>query len=288
MKYFAKYILTLFLLLQYTAQGQSNSEVTLPLTDVVKMKSKYGQEYEIYISLPPEYNASEDTFPVVYILDGDLTFGIAYNTRVLMSFGKEIPPLILVGISYSEDFENIHNNRFRDFTPTKWPAQKIFEISGVNHVHDSGGADQFLDFLVAEVKNHLNTNYRVNTDSETLVGLSLSGLFATYVALKHTKNFDKYLISSPSLWWYDGPLPKMESIKLKENEKPISIYTAIGSEESFQVMLLKWVELTSYFSQNKPEGIIFTSEMLYEETHVTNFNRALPRGLKTLFNNHKQ
>lgn len=207
MKCLARNLLILSLLLRYSVNGQSNSEVTLPLTTMTQMKSTYGQEYEIYISLPPEYNTSEDAFPVVYLLDGDLTFGLAYNTRTLMTFGKEIPPMILVGISYSDDFQNIHKNRFRDFTPTKWPSEKIFEISGINNVDESGGADQFLDFLVTEVKKYVNTHYRIDTSSETLVGLSLSGLFATHTAMNHTELFDNYLISSPSLWWYNGQLP---------------------------------------------------------------------------------
>ncbi|NAY92187.1 hypothetical protein GTQ34_09670 [Muricauda sp. JGD-17] len=288
MKCLVVILLTLGLPFQQIVNGQSNREVTLPLTELIQMESKYGQEYEIYLSLPPEYHTSEDAFPVVYLLDGDLSFGLAYNTRILMAFGGEIPPMILVGISYSEDFKNIHGNRFRDFTPTKWPAQKIFEVTGTKDIDESGGADQFLDFLVNDIKQSITENYRVDTNSETLVGLSLSGLFVTHVVMKHPASFDNYLISSPSLWWYNGQLPTIENMEFKENQNPISIYTAIGSEEPFRAMVLNWVEFTNYFNKTNPEGIDFVSEVLYGETHVTTFNRALPRGLQVLFKNYRK
>ncbi len=133
--------------------SQTVEEVSLPLTSKVEIKSDYGVEYVIYISLPPEYLNSDKTFPVIYVLDGDLTFGIAYNSRVLMSYGKEIPEAILVGLAYKEGFENIHNNRLRDFTPTVWSEEQIEKFTGVSGIKNSGGADAFLNFLEDSVKN---------------------------------------------------------------------------------------------------------------------------------------
>ena len=62
----------LFVQIQGQIFSQVDKEAPLPLTTKVELKSDYGQEYNIYLSLPAEYKDSKDSFPVVYIMDADL------------------------------------------------------------------------------------------------------------------------------------------------------------------------------------------------------------------------
>ncbi|PWL40418.1 hypothetical protein DKG77_06280 [Flagellimonas aquimarina] len=271
-----KYCLLLVLILGNSkAICQTLHEVSLPLTSKIEMKSNYGAEYSVYISLPAEYLNSDKTYPVIYTMDGDLTFGIVYNSRVLMSFGREIPEVILVGLAYKEGFENIHSNRLRDLTPTKWPEVQIEKFTGISGIENSGGADNFLNFLEDCVKKYINDNYRANKNDETLVGYSLSGLFATYVASKKEPYFNKYLIASPSLWWFGSSLPVFS-----DTNKGLPMYWSVGSQENQETMVKPWKKLTS---ELKSVGFLINPEILADEGHVTAFNSAFHRGIKYLF-----
>ncbi len=255
--------------------SQTVEEVSLPLTSKVEIKSDYGVEYVIYISLPPEYLNSDKTFPVVYVLDGDLTFGIAYNSRVLMSYGKEIPEVILVGLAYKEGFESIHNNRLRDFTPTAWSEEQIEKFTGVSGIKNSGGADSFLNFLEDSVKKYINSNFRVDQNNQTLVGYSLSGLFAVHVANKKESYFNNYLIASPSLWWFGPSLPDFS-----KSSNASQLYWSVGSLENPEAMVNPWKKMTSVLELS---NFAIQSEILEKEGHVTAFNSAFTRGIKFLF-----
>ncbi|WP_411032050.1 alpha/beta hydrolase [Spongiimicrobium sp. 3-5] len=280
MEVLTRLLVIIFSLFIFQSYSQPKTGVTLPQTSQITLSSEYGQEYKIYISLPPGYDDSNKSYPVIYVLDADLTFGIVYNTRVLMSYGEEIPEVILVGIAYKEGFENIHNRRFRDFTPTRRNENEIEQLTGIRGINNSGGAHNFLDFIQHTVKNYIQNSLRINTNDETLVGYSLSGLFATYVASLEEKHFNKYLIASPSLWWFGEDLPSFSL-----TDTGLQIYLSIGSKENPDAMLNPWKKIQS---QLKSANIKIYSEILDKDTHVTAFNKAFPNGIRTLFNDKMQ
>ncbi len=55
-----------------------------------------------------------------------------------------------------------------------------------------------------ELIPYVNRAYRVDPDDKTIMGLSFSGLFPTYLLFTETDLFEHYVIVSPSLWWDDG------------------------------------------------------------------------------------
>jgi enterochelin esterase-like enzyme len=51
------------------------TEVIVPRTETIRLHSSAGdRDYNIYIALPDDYSFSPVAYPVVYLLDGDLTF----------------------------------------------------------------------------------------------------------------------------------------------------------------------------------------------------------------------
>ncbi|MCB0733027.1 MAG: alpha/beta hydrolase [Bacteroidetes bacterium] len=77
-----------------------------------------------------------------------------------------------------------------------------------------GYADSFLSFLTTDVVSYLNSRFKPS--SKTLIGHSLSGLFATYAYLTKPELFDHYIIISPSYWVnqyaaLELPLPKPDT-----------------------------------------------------------------------------
>jgi len=81
----------------------SGTEATISLTEVKTLHSSaVGRDYRIFVALPLSYSRrTSETYPVVYLLDGDLWFGAVTDpTRFLQWGGKELPELIIVGIGY--------------------------------------------------------------------------------------------------------------------------------------------------------------------------------------------
>ena len=47
-------------------------------------------DYYIYISLPDDYGSSSKSYPVLYLLDGDMSFGMATSIARYLQFGNNI------------------------------------------------------------------------------------------------------------------------------------------------------------------------------------------------------
>src|SRR5512136_2430684 len=56
--------------------------------------------FHIFISLPNSYKVSDKKYPVLYVLDGDVAFGMAVSISRYLEIGENIPELIVVGIGY--------------------------------------------------------------------------------------------------------------------------------------------------------------------------------------------
>ena len=166
------------------------------MIEVYSFKSEYiDYERDIYIYLPPGYDEDEDkTYPVFYMQDGQNIFseyaesGMSWNMDItateLIEEGS-IEEIIIVGIS---------NSHWRDDEYTPTPDEN--EGTG-------GYGDLYLDFLINEVKEYIDDNYRVNPFREdtAIGGSSLGGLLALYAAMSYPEIFGKIAALSPSIWW---------------------------------------------------------------------------------------
>src|SRR6266545_930492 len=96
---------------------KSYPEVTVFRSEARSLVSSIvGQEYRVPVWLPPGYAESERSFPVLYLLDANISFGIAADVLTLL-VGREIPEIIVVGIGYPSLAEWV-KLRLRDLHPT--------------------------------------------------------------------------------------------------------------------------------------------------------------------------
>jgi len=47
-------------------------------------------DFYLYVSLPDDYDQSDKKYPVLYLLDGDVTFGMATSIARYLQFGNTI------------------------------------------------------------------------------------------------------------------------------------------------------------------------------------------------------
>src|SRR5512137_805842 len=92
---------------------------SIPETQVIYLRSTIvGDEFKITVALPPGYDTTKSSFPVLYAVDANLGFAsLTQITRTMEQPGiEELPGILLVGIGYPVD-SLWDRNRSRDLSP---------------------------------------------------------------------------------------------------------------------------------------------------------------------------
>ncbi len=196
-----------------------------------------GDDRAIYAYLPASYAENTDaTYPVVYMHDGQnlwaalpqLAFSGTWNVDTAFDTASQLgacssttaagwgaqplggtastctgdsdcaagqgcvtfPEAIVIGVANNE-------NRVLDYTPTVDPSEADAGLG------PQGGADQYLQMLVQELKPQIDGMLRTRPDvgSTAMAGSSLGGLVTAYAGLKRPDVFSRIAALSPSSWW---------------------------------------------------------------------------------------
>jgi predicted alpha/beta superfamily hydrolase len=257
-----------------------------------------GDTFEITVLEPfPGAATSGRQFPALYVLDGWVTLDIVAGTKRLYDIfsGGDIPPTYIVGISYADP--DVGARRFRDFTPTEaaLPAGLVHSTA-----HGLGGAPSFLEFLCGEIIPALEARYSLAPAERSLLGYSLSGLFAAYVLFHRPEIFSRYLIISPSLWWDEASILKDEAAWAASHTDLGAKVLLIGGESEEEPgggwrnnlpddvgLPLKQVsrlrELTQKLNSRGYPGLQLRTSVIPAGRHITVFPAAVGLGLADLF-----
>ena len=159
---------------------------------------------DLIIYLPPNYFASDQRYPVLYLQDGQNLFDPATafygqewradKTADSMIDKGEIEPPIIVGIY------NTGVRRMSEYAPTR------------DKRHRKGGkADRYAEMLAREVKPFIDHEYRtLKAAKYTAVGgSSLGGLVTLVAGLQYPRVFGELAVISPSVWWDQRSILKL-------------------------------------------------------------------------------
>ncbi|MEE9448660.1 MAG: alpha/beta hydrolase-fold protein [Ignavibacteriaceae bacterium] len=251
--------------------SETNSPVNIANSEQFSLfSSNTQQEYKIYIHLPSSYSRSDTIYPVIYGLDADIGFGMSSEMSTLLAFRNEMPEVIIVGIAYGAYPGQEGNNRIRDYTPTV-----------VEEYDTSGAAENFLRFIRDELIPVIDSKYRTNPIDRTLSGASLSGLFSLYVLFEHPGIFNRYKISSPSLWWDNGVTFKIEKkYSEKYSDLPAIVFLSVGDDEPTTE---SWKKLIQVLEYRNYKSLKLTTMMFDDAPHLTACILAAVRGIKAVF-----
>ncbi|WP_298417379.1 alpha/beta hydrolase-fold protein [uncultured Kordia sp.] len=175
---------------------------------------------KIQVYLPPNYTNSNESYPVLYIHDGQNVFDKATSysgewevdeilNRLHQTNGLDI---IVVAIDNSE-------KRMQEYTP--WKHEKYGEPQG----------KQYVDFIAKTLKPAIDNKYRTKSDAKNtgIMGSSMGGLISHYAAFEYPNVFGKAGIFSPSFWFSDQIIPFTEN-NLAE-AKNSKLYYLMGGKE---------------------------------------------------------
>ena len=278
-------VFVVFLLLSsYGLHAQATQSQLKPVcldnTEQFSITSKYvaGENYIVQVGLPIDYAPSKKSYPVLYVLDGDKSFGMTKEIADWLMWSKEIKDIIVVGISYGQGMDAWWQKRARDYSH----CDDTINFKG--WFKQTGGAENFLKFVKNELFPVINKNYKTNQDSTAIMGISLGGMLNTYVLFTQPDLFKGYIIIAPCLVWNNESILKME-VEYFSNHKDLNklVYMTYGSLDSKEIIINSTNELVQTIQKRNYEGLKFTPRIFEGETHISVFSTALTNGLKTIF-----
>jgi hypothetical protein len=191
-----------------------------------------GRTYRIFV-YKPITPAPAAGYPVLYVTDGNGMFPLAAAQTALMALAGK--GAIVIGIGYpTDDFMRPMMLRYRDLTPVT-EDKSLFPTQPPLAEADQGGASElFYRFITEELRPAVSAKYSVDANQQTLYGHSLGGLFGLNVLFKHPESFNRYVASSPSIWWDNKSVLKEESgflARAKRGKHPIRVLICVGAKE---------------------------------------------------------
>jgi predicted alpha/beta superfamily hydrolase len=230
-------------------------------------------DFYIYISLPDGYEESVKKYPVLYLLDGDISFGMARSIARYLQFGNSIPELIIVGIGYGALKKSKGNDRNRDYT-----------VSNRRNRPGSGGAPKFRKFLQEELIPYIDDEFRTVPDDRTLNGYSLGGLFAMYSLFTEPDLFNRYIIGSPHLAWDNFRIFSIQEDAFNSiGDINGSVFISVGSEQSKETYYDPIDKMVTLFEEKGYESLKLYTKVFDGGTHLVCPPEALTYGLVSVF-----
>ena len=209
------------------------------------------REYWVYVpaTRPGE---KEESYPVLYLLDGDSFFHSVVGFTRLFSTSKvsSLPPCIVVAV--------LNTNRTRDFTPTCSAARRDGTVRPGDKP-EGGGAGQFCRFLTEELRLAVEQDLPVN-GQHLLAGHSYAGLFTLHVLLNYPSAFDTYIAIDPSLWWDKGYFQKQVERQVdKVDFSGKQLYVAFATQPRLDRKLIHFPLTDDFIGSAVPRCLLYTS-----------------------------
>lgn len=247
-----------------------------------------GQIFQIDVALPDGYADSDAAYPVLYMLDSTSNFGLVSQLAFGMQVYEEVPQMIIVGIGYSvsEPLE-ILPLRARDMTPTSdesWVEQQreAPDPWGLPEHFHAGGAEKFLAFIVEDLKPWVDERYRTNAEDSALLGHSFGGLFALYSLFHESRPFNRYVVSSPSLWWDSGfPFQREEQYAETHDDLMARVFISAGELEEDAVPEVQ--RMSRVLEGREYPNLAVEMRVFPGETHASTLGAVASHGLRSVY-----
>ncbi|MDQ0484560.1 alpha/beta hydrolase [Guptibacillus hwajinpoensis] len=147
----------------------------------------FDEKRTVRVYLPVTYRKTNDTFPVLYMHDGQNVFvddeAVGGRSLRLESYlKKNDTELIVVAIDSGL-------KRMEEYL--LWPTGELSEeLTGKNELSDAKGR-KYIDFIVENLKPYIDETYRTKRECTYMAGISLGGLLTTYALCRYPTVFSK-------------------------------------------------------------------------------------------------
>ncbi|MFM7785679.1 MAG: alpha/beta hydrolase, partial [Gammaproteobacteria bacterium] len=201
---------------------------------------------------PATYGDGTQTYPVLYVLDSLMYFGIASDLARIYGMGnfatRSKPPglklpseMIVVGIGYPgeqpvEMTRDLLKRRMFDYTSLENPTgegERLRSVTLADYPNGIpyGGAGEFFGLLRDVVVPLVEGSYRTSAE-RVLYGSSSGGHFAAYALLREDSPFSQYIIGSPAIYLCGEDLMEREAAYAARNtDLAAKVFLSFGNRE---------------------------------------------------------
>ncbi|MGB0495106.1 MAG: alpha/beta hydrolase [Kangiellaceae bacterium] len=225
------------------------------------------REFHLFVKLPKDYKTSNKKYPVIYLLDGGLTYPLLASYHTYLSLAEETPQSIIVGISYgTSDFKK-GNRRSTDFT-AKAKTRDYW-----------GGAKVFQNFLKEELLPIIENTYPADPSRRIIFGQSIGGQFVLYTVLTQPDLFWGHIASNPALHRNLGFYKKNHS-KVKSSKARLFVSSGSNDDPKFKKPAGNWIKHWNNLNE-KPWAL--KTEILQRQNHFSAAPESFRQGLKWIY-----
>lgn len=271
MKYPVLFVLFIFLFSGFRAVAQTQTGFNLGFADSIKSTVLNEQRplliYTPYSGKKIRANTTQ-TYPVIYVLDGESNFrSVAITVERLTEMGL-CPASIVVGIP--------NTNRNRDLTPTA-------VSNNTDGVTNSGGGEKFLSFIEKELIPYIDSGYPT-APYKLLMGHSLGGLMVMQTMVHHKGLFNAYIAIDAAIWWDNHKILKEAKAAIEKDtyaKKTLFIAianrmergvdtTAVQADTSEQTELIRYnLDLIHHLNRHPENKLRFKYTYYENDNHGT-------------------
>lgn len=216
---------TIEIAIENWSDGSQNETISTKQSNVETFAENFNipqlnRTRNILVYLPPNYESSTDSYPVLYIHDGQNVFDKATSyagewevdetlNKLHQTHGLDV---IVVAIDNSE-------KRMQEYTA--WEHKEYGKPEGT----------AYIDFIAKTLKPAIDQKYRTKSDSKNtaIMGSSMGGLISHYAAFQYPNVFGKAGIFSPSFWFSDSVIPFTKKHLAEANNS--KLYYLMGGKE---------------------------------------------------------
>ena len=161
------------------------------------------RNYRLLVSIPNK-PAPNEGHPVVYLIDGNLHFGIAVDTMRIQACWPDTRDAVIVGVGYPTDsvadalalrMDDLTTPLREPMASTPWFRKMPPPPNGY------GKMDDYLRMVDEEIKPRVAEIVNVDTSDQTLMGHSLGGLTTLHALFRRTASFQHFVAIAPSIWF---------------------------------------------------------------------------------------
>lgn len=247
------------------------STVDLPGSQKRTIQSKIvNQEYELNISFPRGYDATNKKLPVAYVMDSQWDFALVRSLYGQQYYDGFLPEMIIVGVTWGGARPNHDSLRARDYTPTNGTP-----------LPQSGGADKFLAFMKQELIPFIEANYKADPANRVLMGCSFGGLFTLFALFTEPELFKGYIAASPAVLWDRASIYNYER-KYFESKTAAKgrLYMTIGDVER---QVPDYEKFAEHLASRNYGSLEIRSKVLDNTGHSGTKGETYARGLQFVF-----
>jgi len=240
-------LLCCFLSINISAQVE-NSEITLGVNHTLK-SSILNQDRTIQVYVPDSYKDTDQSYPVLYVLDGQWYFLSGVSVQTALRTPGAMPEMIVVGINSSHQLRRT--------------------LYGEEN-------EKFTNFLKNEVVQFIDSNYRT-TEERLIFGWEAAAYYISELILKEENIFSGAIIT-------DGGYAEEDLLKAFSSEKAIYLFMANSKKDIYYVSSSD--AFNELLKNNNPKNLIWKYDLFNDEVHETLGHLAMFKGLRYYYHNY--